>query len=50
MKYFYGNSLKEALSNPPVEIKTTWQLIQYEQNYAFVIAASAVEERKEVIE
>lgn len=47
MKYYYGNSWKEAMSNPPVEIKTTKQLVQYEECYSFVIAASAIDENKE---
>ena len=42
MKYYYGNSVKEALSNPPVEIKTTKQLKQYEENYNVVIECEAV--------
>lgn len=40
--YYYGNSMKEAMSNPPVKITTAKQLIQYEANYAFVIAADDV--------
>ena len=47
MKYYYGNSWKEALSNPPVEIKTTKQLIQYEECYTFVIAADAVDDSED---
>ena len=39
MKYYYGNSYKEAVSNPPVEIKTTKQLRGYEENYTWVIPA-----------
>lgn len=46
MKYYYGNSWKEAVSNPPVEIRTTKQLVQYEQNYAVVIAANAIDGAK----
>ena len=42
MKYYYGNSVKEALSNPPVEIKTTKQLKQYEENYNVVIECEDV--------
>ena len=37
MKYYYGNSYKEALSNSPVEIKTAKQLSGYEENYTWVI-------------
>lgn len=47
MKYYYGNSWKEAMSNPPVEIKTTKQLAQYEANYTFVIAADALDKKEE---
>ena len=45
--YYYGNSMKEALSNPPVKITTAKQLIQYEANYTFVIAADAVDKKEE---
>lgn len=44
MKYYYGNSMKEALSNPPMEIKTTKQLRQYEENYSVVIPASEIDD------
>ena len=37
MKYYYGNSTKEALSNKPVEIKTAKQLEQYKDVYHVVI-------------
>lgn len=42
MKYYYGNSYKEAVSNKPVEIKTTKQLRGYEENYTFLIPAENV--------
>lgn len=45
--YYYGNSMKEAMSNPPVKITTAKQLIQYEANYTFVIAADAVDKKEE---
>ena len=45
--YYYGNSMKEAMSNPPVEIKTAKQLIQYEANYTFVIAADALDKQED---
>lgn len=44
MKYYYGNSVKEALSNAPVEIKTTKQLRGYEENYSVVIPAEDVDD------
>lgn len=45
--YYYGNSMKEAMSNPPVKIKTAKQLIQYEANYTFVISADALDKKEE---
>ena len=45
--YYYGNSVKEAMSNPPVAIKTAKQLIQYEANYTFVISADALDKKEE---
>lgn len=45
--YYYGNSMKEAMSNPPVEIKTAKKLIQYEANYTFIIAADALDKKEE---
>lgn len=42
MKYYYGNSYKEAISNKPVEIKSVKMLRQYEDCYAFVIAEDEV--------
>ena len=39
-KYYYGNSYKEAISNPPVEIKTVKQLREYEAQYVFVFPKS----------
>lgn len=47
MKYYYGNSYKEALSNPSIEIKTTKQLRQYEEVYTWVIPADEIEEEEE---
>lgn len=44
MNYYYGNSYKEAISNPPVKIKTVKQLRQYEENYNFVIPEDELEE------
>lgn len=44
MKYYYGNSVKEALANSAVEIKTTKQLQQYEENYSVVIPAEDVDD------
>ena len=44
--YYYGNSMKEAMSNPPVAIKTAKQLIQYEANYTFVISADALDKKE----
>lgn len=43
MKYYYGNSYKEAISNPPVEIKTTKQLRSYEEVYNVVIQVEEVD-------
>lgn len=37
MKYYYGNSMKEALSNPAVEIKSAKQLESYKEVYSIVI-------------
>lgn len=37
MKYYYGNSYKEAISNKPVEIENTDVLEAYKENYSFVI-------------
>lgn len=38
MKYYYGNSMKEALSCAPVTIKSTRILEQYKENYNVVIS------------
>ena len=43
-KYYYGNSYKEAVSNPPIIIKTIKQLKGYKECYAFVIPAEEVDE------
>lgn len=43
MKYYYGNSYKEALGNDPVEIKTTKELREYEEVYEVVIPKDEVE-------
>lgn len=40
MKYYYGNSIKEAISNKPVEIKNTIILEQYKEVYSVVIPAT----------
>ena len=45
MKYYYGHSWKEALANPPVNIRSTKQLQQYQDCYTFVIPASEQSER-----
>ena len=37
MKYRYGNSMKEAMSNPPIDIKSTTQLEQYKECYNVVV-------------
>lgn len=37
MKYYYGNSRKEALSNPPIDIKSVKQLEQYQEHYTFMM-------------
>lgn len=47
MKYYYGDSYKEALSNEPVVIRRGRQLRQYEENYAFVIPAYKVDGKKD---
>lgn len=39
MKYFYGNSYKEALSNNPVEIESPEILEAYKENYSNVFPA-----------
>lgn len=44
MKYYYGDSMKEAMMNEPVEIKTTDELEAYRQNYWVVIPASDVDD------
>lgn len=46
-KYYYGNSFKEAVSNPPVTIKSDKQLRSYKENYIWVIPADEVEEDEE---
>ena len=43
MKYYYGNSYKEAISNPPIEITNTNILQAYQDNYDCVIPASEVD-------
>ena len=37
MKYYYGNSVKEALSNKPVNISSTRVLVQYQEQYTVII-------------
>jgi len=44
MKYYYGNSYKEAMSNNPVEITSTKILEAYKDAYACVIAEEGEEE------
>lgn len=44
MKYYYGNSYKEAFSNDPVEIKTTAALRSYERVYNVVIPADDIDD------
>lgn len=44
MKYYYGNSVKEALSNEPVTIRSTKQLQQYQECYWVVIPEDEAEE------
>lgn len=39
MKYYYGNSYKEAISNNPVEIDSTKILEAYRENYNVVFPA-----------
>lgn len=46
MKYYYGHSWKEALSNPPVNIRSAKQLAQYQECYTFVIPAEEVDEEE----
>lgn len=45
MKYYYGHSWKEALANPPVNIRSIKQLQQYQDCYAFVISVSKQSEQ-----
>lgn len=42
MKYYYGNSMKEALSNAPVEIETTKQYEGYKEVYSVLIPCDDV--------
>lgn len=42
MKYYYGNSVKEALSNAPAEIKTTKQYESYKEVYSVLIPCDDV--------
>lgn len=44
MKYYYGNDVKEALYNDPVEIKSTRVLNQYYECYNVVISEDEVKE------
>ena len=44
MKYYYGNSYKEAISNNPVEIKSTRVLQQYQDVYNVVISVDDVDD------
>ena len=43
MKYYYGNSYKEAVSNNPVEIKSAKVLESYKEVYNVVIPANEIE-------
>ena len=43
MKYYYGDSMKDALGHDPVEITRTEDLIQYQSVYSVVIPASEVQ-------
>ena len=49
MKYYYGNSYKEAISNNPVELDKVEILQAYEANYNVVIPANEFEEEFWVI-
>ncbi len=42
MKYYYGNDYNEAISNPPVEIRSANNLRRYEENYNVVIPVAEV--------
>lgn len=42
MKYYYGDSVKDALANDPVEIKTAKNLEQYKEVYSVVIPCEDV--------
>ena len=44
MKYYYGNSYKEAVSNSPIEITSTNVLRQYEEVYNVVIPVDDFED------
>ena len=44
MKYYYGNSYKEAISNDPVEINSTRELQQYQDVYNVVIPVADVDD------
>ena len=44
MKYYYGNSFKEAISNNPVEIESTELLEKYKEVYSNVFPAEDDEE------
>lgn len=44
MKYYYGNSYKEAVSNDPVEINSTRILQQYQDVYNVVISVDDVDD------
>ena len=50
MKYYYGNSYKEAVSNSPVNIKSAKQLRQYEENYTWVIPVEETLPEEEELE
>jgi len=42
MKYYYGNTYKEAINNAPADIQTTEQLQQYESCYAVIFPVETV--------
>lgn len=44
MKYYYGNSYKEAISNDPVEINSIKILKQYQDAYSTVFLAEEDEQ------
>ena len=47
MKYYYGHSLKEALANPPINIRSIKQLEQYKNYYTFVIPETDLKRKED---